>query len=386
MNLNPDNFYYNVGLTDIKSWNTFESKLQRKFGVLYENFINIIERRSSGENIDPYSIKNSNLEFSLALTSQYYGNYYKKLFKLLANYNLNKPKKILDLGCESGILSCYLAVLFPESQIHGIDIISENINIAKKIADKFAIRNVVFSKSNVLDIIENNYDLILSSMFFHEALNMETVGALIFPEADVLNVEEALSNYVPKNSNIIKNLTNKLSENGILLSIDRVPSASHLAFWHKELQSGGLILDTYKSTRISAILTDPTFKEESFPVSFLTKGNNLKLTYTQSLLLSTNLQFSEIFFDTYLQDVAEIIYRSLSINKTYFKGSNTYTKGVRIIEVSTTDTTVLTYIYTSLGYRELRFSKLTDLFTIIELSKKELYSHISPSILNNVSE
>jgi SAM-dependent methyltransferase len=380
MKLNTKNYYHNIGLSDLKPWATFESKIRRKYNELYNNFTDIVEQRSKGIKLNPYDIKNSDLDFSLAITSQYFGNYYKELFKWFENANISEPQTILDIGCDNGILTCYLAILFPNAKIVGVDKISNSIKLAKQLASKFNINNVNFIESDILNLNESKFDLIVSSLFFHEALNSDNINTVSFQEAVTLDPDNALSNYSVKHTPLLKTLTNLLNIDGILITIDRIQNTAQLAFWHTELQAADLRLHINKSFRIYATLIDPSNDPDIYPLSYLTKGAISKTTYTDSLL-SSNIHLSDILNDKYTQDYAELLYKSLNVKKNIFTGKNTYQNGERLIQVSATETTILTYIITSIGYRELRFGKINELEQIVTSARNELLSHALPEIL-----
>ncbi|ETJ33131.1 hypothetical protein Q604_UNBC12421G0001, partial [human gut metagenome] len=53
-------------------------------------------------------------------------------------------KKVLDLGCDNGITTCFVANLYPNSEIIGVDKCKKGIKCAEEIAQKLGVKNVKF--------------------------------------------------------------------------------------------------------------------------------------------------------------------------------------------------------------------------------------------------
>ena len=53
-------------------------------------------------------------------------------------------EKVIDLGCGNGILTCFAAILSPESKVRGVDISDGAIGVAAKIAESLDIDNADF--------------------------------------------------------------------------------------------------------------------------------------------------------------------------------------------------------------------------------------------------
>jgi len=82
---------------------------------------------------------------------------------------------VLDYGCGTGTVSCEFASHV--KKIHGIDISSEMIRIAKEKADVSKVKNVIFEK---VDIFDNRYqnesfDVILAFNMLHTIPNPQNV-------------------------------------------------------------------------------------------------------------------------------------------------------------------------------------------------------------------
>lgn len=135
---------------------------------------------------------NEILNSKVNIDSEYFAEYKIKEVYSQLKY-LIKPKKILDFGCGIGKNSIYLSKYFNESEIYGIDVSSDSIEIANA-------RNLnnchfeVYDGENIK--FENNlFDLIFISNVFH-------------------HIEHK------KHLKILKKLKKKLSKNGFIFMFE----------------------------------------------------------------------------------------------------------------------------------------------------------------------
>lgn len=79
---------------------------------------------------------------------------------------INKPLKILDIGCGSGCIALSLAKAFPDSKIIGVDIHPGAIELSKKNGAVNKINNATFIQSDLYDALQAHkfsFDLIVSN-------------------------------------------------------------------------------------------------------------------------------------------------------------------------------------------------------------------------------
>jgi demethylmenaquinone methyltransferase/2-methoxy-6-polyprenyl-1,4-benzoquinol methylase len=90
--------------------------------------------------------------------------------RALGDISLAKGMRALDLGCGTGGLSFAMAEKdYPKATIIGIDISDDQINYARVQAKKYAC-SITFEKLSMdeLPYPNNSFDIIVSSMAFHE--------------------------------------------------------------------------------------------------------------------------------------------------------------------------------------------------------------------------
>jgi len=86
--------------------------------------------------------------------------------KIIREADIQDGQQILDAGCGMGTLVFEIASLYPNSRVHGIDLLDEHVSIANRYKTEF--QNVSFSRQDYLDLAlrDNSFDRI----FFSESL------------------------------------------------------------------------------------------------------------------------------------------------------------------------------------------------------------------------
>ena len=80
---------------------------------------------------------------------------------------LDTSSIVLDYGCATGSIALEIAAMAKE--VRGIDISSNMVEIAKRKADEYGIKNIAFTKAAIFDesLREGTFDLILSLSILH---------------------------------------------------------------------------------------------------------------------------------------------------------------------------------------------------------------------------
>ena len=125
--------------------------------------------------------------------------------------NISTPKKILDVGTGSGCIALMMKKLFPDSEVHAVDISNDAITLAKENAE---INNleVNFYQSDLLTNVEKlDFDLIVANLPYvptsnlptlqKEVIDYEPLIALDGGEDGLLYINKLLDNLKNTNSN-----------------------------------------------------------------------------------------------------------------------------------------------------------------------------------------
>ena len=75
---------------------------------------------------------------------------------------------ILDVGCDCGLLSCFLAQTFPHSRITSIDRSANGIHAAQKLAERLGLTNITFLHTDLETLPPMEFDTVFSSRTVQE--------------------------------------------------------------------------------------------------------------------------------------------------------------------------------------------------------------------------
>ena len=77
----------------------------------------------------------------------------------------NPKSEILDVGTGSGVIALSLAAKFPEAEVHAVDVSDDALALARENAARLGLnKRVHFTKSNLLDEVEGDFDLIVANL------------------------------------------------------------------------------------------------------------------------------------------------------------------------------------------------------------------------------
>lgn len=94
-----------------------------------------------------------------------FDDFYRSTTKFIAS-NITEPKRVLDLGAGTGLLSYFLFQHYPKTEYVLVDIADDMLNIARS---RFAnIENVNYKSMNYVDKLpDGNFDMIVSALSIH---------------------------------------------------------------------------------------------------------------------------------------------------------------------------------------------------------------------------
>lgn len=139
--------------------------------------------------------------------------------QLFHQINLSDVKRVLEVGCGVGVLSSYLADKYSWSVI-GIDIDSEQIEIARNVQGENECLKFVEADASKLPYGNNEFDLVLSFDVLHHIPNwvttIEEINRVLKPNGFYVLGELAFSNF------LVKNFRGLLSNFGGLFTVDDI--------------------------------------------------------------------------------------------------------------------------------------------------------------------
>ena len=142
--------------------------------------------------------------------------------------NIESPKKVLDVGTGSGCIALMMKSIFPNSEVTGIDISEEAIQLANE-NSKLTSLEVSFFQSNLLENVEeSDHDLIVANLPYIPTENLNEL------DREVIDYEPLTALNGGKDGlEIISNLIHELEEKdykkvNLFLEIDSRKSSETL--------------------------------------------------------------------------------------------------------------------------------------------------------------
>ena len=110
----------------------------------------------------------------------------KEIHRILSKRKIKLPSSILDFGCGIGNVDPYIRKYFPESQIYGVDISKESIEIAKEKQKALNIHyepldeNWKAFDANEESLLKKTFDLVFAANVFHHVPREEHKAVLAY--------------------------------------------------------------------------------------------------------------------------------------------------------------------------------------------------------------
>ena len=199
-----------------------------------------LDRRASGVMNEEYfyTLKNSDLKTSMAFSGSLDGDIIRRACNWIADHKDLFGKTILDVGCDCGIMSCFLAKTFPDSKILSIDVADAALDNARELAEKLGLENITFEKKDVRKLLlGDKYDTVFS---------MRTlIGNLTISgqEDTTWELEEAGRYFARSSRDFARALEQAVAANGTLISIEKIDKNGFLLGWLQAIENTGLRFD-----------------------------------------------------------------------------------------------------------------------------------------------
>ena len=186
-----------------------------------------------------YDFKNSNPELSKSYSEFYDGEILRNACNYVYEHQQYFGKTILEVGCDTGIMSCFLAKTFPEATIVSIDRNPGGIALAKDQAEKLGIGNIEFINCSLNDLDEK-FDTVFSMRTMHENDDGDYPDIYAPFSKQCMGYAKIIHDYA-------KQLSFHIQDNGFLCSFERIEHNALLYSWFIELNSCGcgVLKDTY---------------------------------------------------------------------------------------------------------------------------------------------
>ena len=247
-----EDYMKEVGLKYIKTPNDFIAGLAVKTDKQYaQDMAYELNSRGEGAPVDNshfYELKNRSLDGSVYVSAAFDGGVFRHIGNLTIDNAELFGSRVLDLCCDCGIVTCFMAKQFPDKSFVGIDINEAAIENAKELAVRLGVTNAEFVCADVFELdLGKKFDCVTSFRSLLDACEMTTQGLNFVgyrPER-----EESYKNAF---MGFAKTVANHLAENGTLISVERYTAEYGWLGWLEALAECGMKFDIEKCTQMQA--------------------------------------------------------------------------------------------------------------------------------------
>lgn len=233
-----------------KDSNEFHAKVKAELGgAVYEQFTNVFDEIASIPGSDKndayYAFKNQSEHISRTISGLWDGDIYRMVCSWVYEHRACFGKTVLDIGCDNGIISCFIAGMLPASRITGIDKCRKAVIIAGRTAKQLGIGNIQF------DLAEAGrydpgylFDSVISIRTVHENFTKQNHRMPVLAEDEARCAANQMHAYA-------KCLTGHVAPSGNLITIERFERRTGLLGWLTALKEESFSLDRRDCDRIS---------------------------------------------------------------------------------------------------------------------------------------
>ncbi len=217
-----------------------------------DEFLDILDARDEGGGENLFDFKNQTLALSLDI-AHYATNVYRQYFSWFVKNDGFVPKRILDIGCENGIATCFYATLFPEAEVLGIDISQNAIHCANELAIKLDLRNVQFESVDARNLDKfydvRGFDLITSLCTIQEIVgyfpdgNDESLAEISYTDIGVHQLGR-LSSFMTAIHRLLHN------HDSWFICCERFLGSNQILGWTRFVRHAGMAIDWMQSGNI----------------------------------------------------------------------------------------------------------------------------------------
>lgn len=374
-------FLKRSGITEPVRDQQFISQFRKRFGRPGEAFLEGVNRRGDGEDLNIYPLKNVSLDFANAVLSQWDTKKLIEVAKWIIDEDLS-PSTILEVGCDNGWLTCLLGLIFPDAKVVGIDRNPEGIALAHQRAAALGLTNVDFQCTSLETAIgmhhAGSFDLILGVAVFHEALatGMDSIHqAMLLDNRQFYGLGEidtALQPLIEGNP-LLEGIAGLLSASGQFVSVDRWGSDNKLLVWLRLCAKSGLHFRPLPS-RMIHFKRAPGESQESLPLNVFRRVPlaDGQLSAEEILVWMGSEKFGSMPIQE--ASAAEAIYSSLSSPKVALQFKAVYKdgSGTQLLLLGITGALGFSYTTTSEGFRDLNLMPIFRLQEAIATSLPQI--------------
>lgn len=349
-----EKYFTTIGVGLPKSEAVFVKRGRKRFGKTFDEMMFVIEARAHGSIEDPYEIKNSSLDLSLYVAEYSSSAIWRAFAQWLIGEERPTPQSVLDLGCESGVLTCLLASMWPASKVVGVDRSEAAIVAARELAVRLKLENVTFERIDGPEFLTgqlSKFSLITAILSMHEILQLPNGRKPFHWEEPYCSLEQIRLTSVDEPAiALLKQVRGALTPGGQFLSLDRSPTSATTWWYAQCLEKAGLSVSIRRSYKVEA---KAAFGTQKLPiiVTERTCEARKKINPDEILSLMSFRELSELAI-VFEENVADLFVRGLGYTEVMFEAAAKYfdNSGVHTLRLLRTTTFLVRHDFTNHGY------------------------------------
>lgn len=230
-----------IGLKYIKNANDFAAGLayktkDKKYTMDLLGVLNARAEGSPTDNTEFYKLKNQYFEGSLYVSAAFDGGVFRHIGNMIIDNAEILKGEVLDIACDCGVVTCFMALMNPESHFIGIDINEAAIINAKQLAEKLEISNVEFKCADVFELeLGREFDAVTA---FRTLLDVCDSSASFLSTVGLRKERE--NAFAGAFADYAKKLSQHLKTGGYALCVERYTAEYGWLGWLQALNEQGI--------------------------------------------------------------------------------------------------------------------------------------------------
>lgn len=209
-----------------------QNDMSAKFGAqVVRDYIKSIQESSS-----KYSAKNQNPEMAVAYTAGFDADLIRNACNWVSAHADLFGDRILEVGADCGLMTCFLASAFPEKKIVAIDREESGLKVAKALVEKMDLQNVEFVCSELSQLKTEPFDTVFAMRTLFE--NCPVVKEDLFKE-----LGEQAHVFADGLKNFAAALKAQVKPDGRVICLDRLPLSAYCLGLIESMASVGMKLE-----------------------------------------------------------------------------------------------------------------------------------------------
>lgn len=230
-----DNYMKALDLKYYKGTNDFLASLMLKTDKGYvKELADTLNSRAQGQNSDNeyfYKLKNRTLDGSLCVSAAFDSGLFRHLGNMIIDGKEYFHGTVLDIGCDCGLVSCFIAQQYPECKVVGVDKNETAVNNAKKLAERLGLANAEFVTADIYDFnLDEKAEVATSFRGLLDIAQCQTSGVSVIGERSAREGAYQQA-FLP----LATAIGNNLKDGGTVISVERYTAMYGWLGWMQAL-------------------------------------------------------------------------------------------------------------------------------------------------------